>query len=138
MAADLLGGERAHVRAVEGAYPFVDAQRPRQLAVADVDGDHLPCAAAEQDVGEAAGGGTRVEAAPALDRDPGERVKSAGQLVTAAGDVTGAVWCDLDDQGGTRVDRGGRLAGGPPGDPDQAGVHHLGGLLPGPGQPAAD
>jgi hypothetical protein len=40
---------------------IVRAQPPVELAVADVDGDDLACARAQQDVGEAAGGGARVE-----------------------------------------------------------------------------
>ena len=39
--ADGVGGQVAHVGAVEHRDPVVGPQRPGQLAVADVDGDHL-------------------------------------------------------------------------------------------------
>ena len=39
--ADQLRGQRAHVGALEHRHPLVGAQRPGQLAVADVDRDHL-------------------------------------------------------------------------------------------------
>ena len=64
-------------------------QPPRQLAVADVDRDHLARPVPQQDVGEAAGRGARVQAAPARDHQaPGlERRQRPGQLVPTARDV---------------------------------------------------
>ena len=47
-------------------HPVVALQRPRQLAVADVDRHHLARAVAQQHVGEPAGRGARVQAPPAL------------------------------------------------------------------------
>jgi len=57
-----------------------------QLAVADVEGDHTPGAALEQNVGEAACGGTDVEAV-APGRIDGERVERVRELDPAARDV---------------------------------------------------
>ena len=64
------GVRRADVGALVDAHPVVGAQRPGEFAVPDVDGDHLGGAAAEQDLGEASGGGAGVERAAALDRHP--------------------------------------------------------------------
>ena len=72
-AVDRLGGQRADVGALVHPHPLVGAQRPGQLAVADVDGDDLGGAAAEQHLGEAAGGGAGVEGAAARRRRPGTR-----------------------------------------------------------------
>ena len=73
--------------------PLVGPQRPGQLAVADVHGDHLPGARAQQHVGEPARRRTGVEAAAPGDRETQrlERRQRAGQLVAAAGDVVGPV-----------------------------------------------
>ena len=49
------------------SHPVVLPEPPGQLAVADVDRDHLAGALAQQDVGEPAGRGPGVEAAPARD-----------------------------------------------------------------------
>ena len=58
---------------------------PVQLAVADVEGDHVPRAALQQHVGEAAGRGADIDAEPAghVDREHVERVR---QLDAAAAD----------------------------------------------------
>ena len=53
-------------------------KRPGELSVADVDGDHLGGAGPQQHVGEAAGGGARVERPAALDLRPsGSKAASA-------------------------------------------------------------
>ena len=74
-------------------HPLVLPQRPGQLAVADVDRDHLARRRPQQHVGEAAGRGARVQAAPAGDGQAqrAERRQRTGQLVPAPGDVVGAV-----------------------------------------------
>ena len=59
------------------AYPRVGTQRPGQLPVADVDRDDLGGAGAQQHVGEAAGGGAGVQAAPAGDRQPERRERAS-------------------------------------------------------------
>ncbi len=73
--ADLLGLQLAHVDPVEHGDPLVGAQRPGQLAVADVDGDDVRRAGAQQDVGEAAGGRAGVQAPAA--RRPAAPAKAA-------------------------------------------------------------
>ena len=63
----------------------VRAQAGMQLAVTDVDRDHLPCATGEQNMGESAGRGADVEA----DRAPGieaEMIERGGKLHPAARD----------------------------------------------------
>ena len=68
-----------------------------QLAVPDVDGHHVGRAAAQQDLGESAGGGPGVQAPLALDRDGGKGVQRAGQLVSGAADVVVLVGgCDVE------------------------------------------
>jgi aminoglycoside 6'-N-acetyltransferase len=57
-----------------------------QLAVANVQRDHACCAALEQNVGEAAGGGADVEAVPP-GRIDAERVEGVGELGPAPRDV---------------------------------------------------
>ena len=71
--ADGVRRQRADVRPVVQLHPLVGLQPPDQLPVADVDGDHLTRAAAEQHVGEAAGRGAGVQAAPAGRRRCRER-----------------------------------------------------------------
>ena len=67
--ADCLGGQvRARWCARCTIDPRVRAQRPGQLAVADVGGDDLGGAAVQQHLGEAAGRGARVQASTAFDR----------------------------------------------------------------------
>ncbi len=77
-----------------------------ELAVADVERDHVRCAALEEDVGEAARRGTDVEAAPARDLDA-ERVERVRELLAAPGDE--ARW-PLDGELGRLVDLLARLA----------------------------
>ena len=62
------------------------AQAVVELAVGDVQGDHVGRSALEQAVGEAAGGRADVERAAAGDGEP-ERVERVGELDPAAGDV---------------------------------------------------
>ena len=64
-AADGVGGQRADVGALHHHHRGVGAQRPGQLAVADVGGDHLAGPAIQQHLGEAAGRRAGVQAAPA-------------------------------------------------------------------------
>ena len=110
-AVDRLGRQRADVGALVDPDAVVGAQAPGELAVADVDGDDLGGAPAEQHLGEAAGGGAGVERPPALDGDR-ERVEGAQQLVRAAGDPAGLVGIGADDDRGAGLDAGGRLGGG--------------------------
>ena len=106
----------------------IGPQRPGQLAVADVDGDHLACAAVEQDLGEPAGRRAGVQAAPAGDGDP-ERVEGADELVCTAGHP-GPFAGVLDRQRGVDGDGRGGLGRGHTVDADPAGADQLGGLLP--------
>ena len=57
--------------------PRIRAHGPGQLAVADVDGEDPGRAALEQHLGEATGGGTRVEAVAALHAGPAGKASSA-------------------------------------------------------------
>ena len=80
--------ERLHVRALEDRDPLVLAQRPVQLAIGHVGGDHRLRPALEQAVGEPAGGGARVQA-PAPGHVEAERVQRVGELHAPARDVLG-------------------------------------------------
>ncbi len=62
---------------------WIGSQRPGELPVPDVDGDHLTGAAVQQHLGESAGRGARVQTAPVIDGDA-EGVEGADQLVRAA------------------------------------------------------
>src|SRR5690606_6944121 len=64
---DLGRVEGADVGAFQDAHARVVAKSPGQLSVPDVHGEDVRGSAAEQHVGEAAGGGTGVQAAPAGD-----------------------------------------------------------------------
>ena len=90
----------------------VVAQRPRELAAADVDRDHVRRAAPQQAVGEAAGRRADVDRAPARDVDA-ERVERARELRAAARHELLARRLGGDDDRLGRVDlarRGGRRA----------------------------
>jgi hypothetical protein len=121
-------------------HPRVLPQRPRQLPVADVDGDHLCGAAAEQDVGEAPGRRSGVEAPAVRDAETGrfEGVESPGQLVAASRDEVRPARIVHDHQRGVCRDSGGRLGGDSTGDLDPARRDQLSRVLARPGQPAAD
>ena len=82
----LIGGERARVDPLEHDDAGIAPQLPVELAVADVERDDPRRAAAEQDVGEAAGRGADVEreASGHLDAEDVERVR---ELDAAASDV---------------------------------------------------
>ena len=78
-----LGGERAHIGALERGHSRIGAHRPRQLTVPDVDRHDGGNAALEETVGEAAGGCARVERTTAGDGDR-ERVEGGRELFAAA------------------------------------------------------
>ena len=80
-----LGTELADVRPVEDRDARVGSELPRELAVADVEGDDVPRAALQQAVGESARRRPRVEAVTSggIDR---ERVEGGGELLPSAGD----------------------------------------------------
>ena len=59
----LAGPQLADVDPLQHGDPRIGAQRPGELAVADVDGDDVRGAGPQQHVGEAAGGGAGVQAA---------------------------------------------------------------------------
>ena len=131
---DRLGGQVADVGALHDRHPRIGPQRPGELAVADVDGDDLAGAAVQQHLGEPAGRGAGVQAAPAVDRDA-ERVERADQLVRAArhpGLLVGV----LDGQRGGHRDGRRGLGRRHAVDADPAGADQLGGLLPRARQPA--
>src|SRR5690606_20455286 len=89
---DLGRVEGADVGAFQDAHARVVAKSPGQLSVPDVHGEDVRGSAAEQHVGEAAGGGTGVQAAPAGDdrRLRAECVERPGEFAGAARDVVAA------------------------------------------------
>ena len=117
---------------------LVGAQRPRELAVADIDGDDLAGATAQQHVGEAAGGGAGVEAPASAHRDGGERRERAGQFVAAPGGVARVVVVRQHPDRGSGVHSGGGLAGHNAPYLDPPGVDEAAGLLAGAGEAAPD
>jgi hypothetical protein len=66
-----------------------------ELAVADVDRDHVGRAPLEQAVGEAAGGRTGVESGSSTDVDP-ERVEGGVELLASPADECRAVPGDAE------------------------------------------
>ena len=68
-AADRIRRELARIGPLDDDHPRIGPQRPGQLAVADIDGDHLARTAIQQDFGEPARRGPRVQTASALDAD---------------------------------------------------------------------
>ncbi len=133
-AADRVGRQIAHVGALHHGHARIGAQRPGQLAVADVDGDHLAGAAVEQDLGEPAGRGAGVQAASAVDGQP-EGVQCADEFVGATRHPAAFVGV-FDRERGADGDRRRGLGGGHAVDADPACADQLGGLLAGAGQPA--
>ncbi len=117
--------------------PGVVPDRGDQLVMPDVDGHDVVRAAAQQHVGESAGGGTGVEAPLAGDLDGGKGVQRSGELVPGAADVVvfaggryleACVVADLEGGLGQHFPVGADFAFG-----DEAG-----GMGAGPRQPAAD
>ncbi|EUA24125.1 hypothetical protein I553_6661 [Mycobacterium xenopi 4042] len=49
------GRQIADVGALDNDHPWIGPQRPRQLSIADVDGDYFPRFPIQQDFGEPAG-----------------------------------------------------------------------------------
>ena len=131
------GVERADVGPVDHAHPGVGLQPPHELSVADVDGDDLPGAPAQQHVGEAAGRRAGVQAAPALHRRRPGSASSAPISLCAPRDAHPASAASE------------RTTSGAPGSTPVAGLvaaraahghparrDELRGVLPRPGQPA--
>ena len=83
---ELVGRDRAGVDALDHGHAVVLAQAVVELAVGDVERDHVLGAALEQAVREAAGRGADVERAAAGDVEA-ERVERVGELDAAARDV---------------------------------------------------
>src|SRR5690606_17781561 len=88
--AEKLRGEVPHARAVAHQDAGIVPDVGGELVVTDVDGDHTGGAAAQQHVGEPAGGGPGVEAEQTA-RVQVEQLEGAGQLVRGAGGVLDAV-----------------------------------------------
>ena len=137
---DDLGIQCADVGAVQGGDAGVGAQRPGQLAVADVDGHDVLSTAAQEDVGEAAGRGAGVQAAASLDAGcqaaAAQRIQRAGELVGTAGDVVvSGGHQDLDGLG--RVDLTGGFGDDLAVEGDVTVGDERGGVGAGAGQPAA-
>ena len=114
----------------------IRSQRPGQLAVADVGGDHLTRAAVKQDLGESACRCAGVEAAPTCN-GYAERIERADQLVRAAGHPV-PLPARVNGQRGGHRDGGGGLRGRHSVDADPARVDQLRSLLPGTRQAAPD
>ncbi len=81
------GSERPDVEALDHGDTRVVAQPRVQLAVADVERDHVVRAALEQAVGEPSRGGPGVECGQPCDVDP-ERLERVVELVATATDET--------------------------------------------------
>ncbi len=131
---EVAGRDRAGVGALDHGHALVLAQAVVELAVGDVERDHVGGAALEQAVGEAAGGRADVQRATAREVDP-QRVERVGELDAAAGDV-GRRPFDLElDRG---VDQLARLLGPAPAgaEVDLARDHGGGGAGPRLEQPA--
>ena len=84
---ELLGRERAGVDALDHGHARVLAQAPVELAVGDVERDHVRRAALQQAVGEAAGGRADVQRRGGRRPATAERVERVGELDAAARDV---------------------------------------------------
>ena len=85
---DILRSQRTDIGAVQGGDSGVCAQGPGQLPVAHVDGHDVLGATPQEHVGEAPRGGTRVQAAAALDARGQasllQRIQRTGELVGSA------------------------------------------------------
>src|SRR5690606_14282890 len=79
-AVEHLRRQLADVHPLHDGDPLVGPQRPGELPVPDVDRVHAFGALPQQDVGEPAGGGARVQADAALHGWPAERLQRARQL----------------------------------------------------------
>jgi hypothetical protein len=88
------GLQIAGVDAFVNDHARIVAQLPIQLAVTDIDGVHAGGSALQQAIGEAAGGGSHVQADATAHVDR-EMIQRAGQLEPAAADV-GQRLGDLD------------------------------------------
>ena len=81
------GSRVAHVRPLHRVHAGVGAQGPRELSVADVDGDDAGGAGLQEAVGEPSGGGARVERVPPARVDV-ESLEGRRELLAAARDET--------------------------------------------------
>src|SRR6476661_6023125 len=108
-AADIGGRHVPDVHALVDFHARVVPEVRHQLAVPDVDRHHVRGPPPQQDVREAAGGGTGVKAPFALGRNAGERVQGAGQLVPGTAGV-GVLLIVLDGQVPALVNLQGCLA----------------------------
>ena len=121
--------------------PLVGLQRPGQLAVADVDRDHLARPVSQQHVGEAAGRRAGVQAAAARRpparpaRRPRARPRACVRRGTRSPDGPGRRATTIAT---SVVTAGGGLGGGAAGDRHPPGGDQLAGVLAGAGQPPPD
>src|SRR4029079_16676766 len=83
---ELFGRDGARVGALDHRDALVRSQAVVELAIGDVERDHVGGAALQQAVGEAAGGGADVERAATGRVDP-QRVERVRELDAAARDV---------------------------------------------------
>ena len=79
------GIEVSNVRALEDRDPIVRSQRPRQLPVPDINGDHVASTPLQENLGEATSRGSGVQRIRISDVET-ERVQGSDQLVGASGD----------------------------------------------------
>ena len=75
----------SNVRALEDRDPIVRSQRPRQLPVPDINGDHVASTPLQENLGEATSRGSGVQRIRISDVET-ERVQGSDQLVGASGD----------------------------------------------------
>ena len=132
------GVEGADVGAVVQLDPLVGLQPPDQLPVADVDRDHLAGAAAQQDIGEAAGRRAGVQASAAGDDDVGNASSAPISLCAPRDAQFSSVTSSRTSSGAPGSTAVAGLGGDLPGDGHPAGGDQLGGVLAGSRQAAAD
>jgi len=88
----------SNVRALEDRHPIVRSQRPRQLPIPDIDGDHVASTPLQENLSEATGRGSGVQRIRVPDVET-ERLQSSDQLVGAPGDEVRPGFGDQFDRG---------------------------------------
>ena len=84
---NVLGSEGAHIHAFHDGHPRIFPQSPREKSVTNVDRENFFRTAAQQNVREAAGGGSSIDDSSILDdgRPIAKHVENTGKLVGTTG-----------------------------------------------------